>query len=91
MRIATLQKASLAVLFWFTCLEFTQSWVVGAIWPPQRRIAATLAGELGEDVCPPLPFWAHFIILAVASAVTGFLVFLYSMRDKRPTGKFAID
>lgn len=84
MSIDALQKASLAVLGWFVCLVYTRSKVIRIVWPPQRRIAAILAGHYPIDVTPPLPLWAWITIFATPTAIIGILVIVYRNRDKRP-------
>ena len=84
MSIDALPKASLAVLGWFVCFVYTQSKVVQIVWPPQRRLAAILAGHYAIDPPPPLPLWAWITIFATPTAIIGILIIVYRNRDNRP-------
>jgi hypothetical protein len=81
--IDALQKASLTVLAWFVGFIYTKSKVIGIVWPPQRRIAAILAGHYPIDASPPLPLWAWITIYATPTAIIAILVIVYRNRDAR--------
>ena len=83
MRVAALQKASLAAVAWFILFFVTRAAIQEAVWPRERRIAAMMEGHWPIDAPPPLPMIGSIAIYVIPTVVVGLLVILYRRGTRR--------